>query len=188
MARVDLHPETPSVSSQPRFYYDHQNGASPLIDGRYASRPIPGAIPVELYHPAFARFLGIVGDEKFHPPEALVRNTVGFLTNVSRIATHEKNRQDSTRKMLSALLGQPVCQTVNQNGSSSDHVIQYQCANGAIVGSAALAVIEEKAELGTSGEPSVQGSFSFIQHFKYETVRPFIAAPAVSESLTCCRP
>ncbi|KJA15092.1 hypothetical protein HYPSUDRAFT_72261 [Hypholoma sublateritium FD-334 SS-4] len=151
-----------------KYYFQHQNGISPLIDGRYATVPIAGAIPVELYHPAFAQFLGIVGDKEFHPPEALVRSTVRFLSNVSQIATSENSRQQSTRNMLAELLGHPVFQTVHRNGSSADHVIQYQCAGGSIVGSAALAVIEEKAELGTSGEPSVQGSFSYLQHFKYE--------------------
>ena len=86
-------------------------------------------------------------------------------------------RQMTTRGMLGKLLEYPAIQTVQLNKSSADHMMPYSC-KGDVLGTAALAIIEEKPELGTSGEGSVQGSFSFIQHWNDQKVRRLIAARA----------
>jgi len=90
----------------------------------------------------------------------------------------------TTRGMLSKLLEYPAIQAVQLNKSSADHMMPYSC-RGEVLGTAALAIIEEKPELGTSGEGSVQGSFSFIQHWNDQRVRHSIAARAWF--LTCNR-
>ena len=175
---------TPSVSSQPRNYKKHQGGDVPILDGRYDTLPTSAAVPVEVFHPAFAHFLALARDDTFQPPDDVVRLTADFIHSTSQIVVTESPRQMTTRGMLSKLLGYPAIQAVQLNKSSADHMMPYSC-RGEVLGTAALAIIEEKPELGTSGEGSVQGSFSFIQHWNDQRVRHSIAARAWF--LTCNR-
>ncbi|KAH9967790.1 hypothetical protein BGW80DRAFT_678631 [Lactifluus volemus] len=155
---------TPSVSSQPRNYKKHQGGDVPILDGRYDTFPTSAAVPVEVFHPAFAHFLALARDDTFQPQDDVVQLTADFIHSTSQIVATESPRQMTTRGMLSKLLGYPAIQTVQLNKSSADHMMPYSC-RGEVLGTAALAIIEEKPELGTSGDGSVQGSFSFIQHW-----------------------
>ena len=175
--KVFKHTETstPSVSSQPRNYKKHQGGDAPILDGRYDTIPTSAAVPVEVFHPAFAHFLALARDDTFQPPDDVVWLTKDFIHSTSQIVAAESPRQMTTRGMLSQLLGYPAIQTVQLNKSSADHMMPYSC-RGDVLGTAALAIIEEKPELGTSGEGSVQGSFSFIQHWNDQRVCHSIAA------------
>ena len=175
--KVFKHTETstPSVSSQPRNYKKHQGGDAPILDGRYDTIPTSAAVPVEVFHPAFAHFLALARDDTFQPPDDVVWLTKDFIHSTSQIVAAESPRQMTTRGMLSQLLEYPAIQTVQLNKSSADHMMPYSC-RGDVLGTAALAIIEEKPELGTSGEGSVQGSFSFIQHWNDQRVCHSIAA------------
>jgi hypothetical protein len=161
---------TPSVSSQPRNYKKHQGGDVPILDGRYDTHPTSAAVPVEVFHPAFAHFLSVARDDTFQPQGDVVQLTADFIHSTSQIVAPESLRQMTTRGMLSRLLGYPAIQTVQLNKSSADHLMPYSCT-GEVLGTAALAIIEEKPELGTSEDGSVQGSFSFIQHWNDQRVR-----------------
>ncbi|KAH9900882.1 hypothetical protein C8Q73DRAFT_786312 [Cubamyces lactineus] len=135
---------------------------APILDGRYASHNIPRvAAPVEIYHPAFAIFLGHANDPILSVPDDIVKTTAQFMLSQSQIATAE-NQRTNTRLHLGNLLGIPAIQNLNRNRTSSDHIITIP-AEEKICEQAALAIVEEKGELGTSGEPSVQGSFSYYE-------------------------
>ncbi|KJA23031.1 hypothetical protein HYPSUDRAFT_54653 [Hypholoma sublateritium FD-334 SS-4] len=68
--------------------------------------------------------------------------------------------------MLRQLLGYGVVQTTQMDGSSADHIVLCDIGAGTpAVDVAALVIIEEKGELGNKGDPSVQGSFSYIKHW-----------------------
>lgn len=177
--KVFMHNETstPSVSSQPRNYKKHQGGDVPILDGRYDTFPTSAAVPVEVFHPAFAHFLALARDGTFQPQDDVVQLTADFIHSASQIVATESPRQMTTRGMLSKLLGYPAIQTVQLNKSSADHMMSYSC-KGEVLGTAALVIIEEKPELGTSGDGSVQGSFSFIQHWNDQRVRDSVTPRA----------
>ncbi|KAJ2913993.1 hypothetical protein MD484_g6412, partial [Candolleomyces efflorescens] len=156
---------TPSVSSKPSQYYDFQGGVAPIIDGRYCSTQNTVGLPVEIYHPAFSHFVAVSRDETVEPPQDILDFTIKLMNAASRVATNEVSRQPTTRGLLSKILNFTVIQTVLLNKSSSDHIVLYTREGSTMLGAAALAVIEEKGEQGTSGEGSVQGSFSYLQHW-----------------------
>ncbi|KAI0752049.1 hypothetical protein C8Q74DRAFT_1308285 [Fomes fomentarius] len=154
---------SPSVSAQPPHYFTRQSSDAPILDGRYASSILGVAAPVEVSHPAFATFLGCANDASLSVPDDVVKTTAQFMLCQSQIATAEKLRRD-TRKHLKKLVGYSVGQKLNWYGTSSDHIMTLALEVEPYE-QASLALIEEKAELGTSGEGSVQGSFSYYEYW-----------------------
>ncbi len=163
---------TPSLSAQPPHYFTRQSSDAPILDGRYASSLLGVAAPVEVSHPAFATFLGCVNDASLSVPDDIVKTTAQFMLGQSQIATAERLRTD-TRKHLRKLVGYSARQNVNWNGTGSDQIITLGLKVEPY-GQASLALVEEKAELGTSGEGSVQGSFSYYEYWNDDDskVRP----------------
>ncbi|KAI0073420.1 hypothetical protein K474DRAFT_1686212 [Panus rudis PR-1116 ss-1] len=155
---------TPSKGAAPKQYREIQDGDSPLLDRRYATRRTPVAAPIEAYHPVFAYFLAEYAREDLDPPSEIVSHTMKLMDSASQIATREAQRAESTRDALSDLLRHPVVQTVNPNLTSSDHMLLYMRQEDPR-GSAAMIIIEEKYELGQSGEGCVQGSLSYHAHW-----------------------
>lgn len=119
-------------------------------------------LPVEIYHHAFAHFLAVSRDESLEPPQDVLDSTIKLMDASSQIVTGELDRQSTTLRLLTETTNPTVMQTVLQNEALSDHIICYTRKG---LGAAALVVIEEKAEPDTSGEGSVQGSFSYLQHW-----------------------
>ena len=151
---------SPSVCAQPPNYCTRQTSDAPILDGRYASHSIPRvAAPVEIHHPAFAIFLGHVNDPTLSVPDDTVKTTAQFMLSQSQIATVE-NQRTNIRLHLGNLLGISAIPKPNWNRTSSHHVITIP-AEANFGEQAALAIVEEKGELGMNGEPSVQGSFSY---------------------------
>lgn len=153
----------PSKSAKTPVYFNHQNGAAPILDGRYADDRTPLALPVEIYHPVFAKFYARSRDETLDPPPDLVVETSNFMVYSSKIQTQEVLRQ-YTRTHLSKLLSIVVDLHINDNGTRPNHSITYDRETEPMV-RVSLAIVEEKAELGQSGEPTVQASFSYIEHW-----------------------
>ncbi|EEB92167.1 hypothetical protein MPER_09364 [Moniliophthora perniciosa FA553] len=152
---------TPSVSSQPINYQNFQGGGTPILDGRYRLYPNPVGVPVELIHPAFAQFRALAADTSALPPEDVIRLTYQLMVAVSQISTDEAPRQEFTRGILTQILSYGFTQTVDP---SLDHVCLYSCAEEPL-GVAAPGVVAEEAEMGTDGEASVRGSFSYLSHW-----------------------
>ncbi|KZT71125.1 hypothetical protein DAEQUDRAFT_810115 [Daedalea quercina L-15889] len=150
-----------SLSTSPSHYSSHQQSKVPILDGRYgvqAEGPHSVAAPVKLFHSAFATFLGHAKDQTLSVPEDIVKRTAEFMHSQSKIATLESLRIE-TPKYLSKLLAAAVTQSINTSRTNSVHIIGLTLTSEPYQ-QAALAIIEEKGELGQSGDPSVQGSFS----------------------------
>ncbi|KAI0070955.1 hypothetical protein K474DRAFT_1669538 [Panus rudis PR-1116 ss-1] len=172
MKRLDLSKKkrefTPSAGAAPKHYRQIQDGDSPLLDRRYASRPTPVAAPIEIYHPVFAYFLGQCARDDIDPPPELVSHTMKFMYSVSEIATLENARAATTRKALTDLLEYAVGQDVNPDKTSADHSVTYT-RRVIPIGNALLVVVEEKSELGQGGEGCVQGALSYHVYWAQST-------------------
>ncbi|KAI0720808.1 hypothetical protein C8T65DRAFT_632871 [Cerioporus squamosus] len=149
---------SPSQNCQPPNYRKYQLGPTPILDGRYGDTPNTIAPPVEDFHYAFASFVAEYRDGNTQPPEDFVRKVGKLMNAVSKIGTDEVRRQSDTRSLLSNLLSVTFGQL------------------GDILGLAGLAIVEEKLELGTSGDGSVQASFSYIQHWTDGKQKPLLDA------------
>lgn len=123
-------------------------------------------MPVELFHPASATFLAIAGDDTRQPSEDVLHATVKFMKTASQIATGEVCQPASTI-LLRELLGYPLIESVNTNKSVAEHTMLHMRSVDP-KGSALLCVCEEQMESVASGDATVQGSFSYIQHWAQE--------------------
>ncbi|KAK0492500.1 hypothetical protein EDD18DRAFT_1079650 [Armillaria luteobubalina] len=160
---------TPSKYAKSTNYFDHQGSGTPILDGRYGLKRTPIPPPIELYHHIFASFQACVRDESLQIPPHVVQLTAELMRTASQIATNESSRQGPTRNLLSQLLSRPVFQELNPNETNSDHILQFQRRSPPAV--AAGAICEEKAELGWSGEGSIQGSFSYAQYWTQKDIQ-----------------
>ncbi|KAJ2915554.1 hypothetical protein MD484_g4881, partial [Candolleomyces efflorescens] len=157
-----------STTPTPSTYLNFQNGPTPILDGRYATERNALALPIEVYHPAFAHFRALslsrdsdwdstTRDRELDVDEDVVALTVRLMDISARIVTSEEDRE-SAREILSEILQVPLRV---QNGGGSAAVYDLDTR-----GTAALAIIEEKADsLGTEGDPSTQGSLAYIRHW-----------------------
>ncbi|RPD60711.1 hypothetical protein L227DRAFT_585871 [Lentinus tigrinus ALCF2SS1-6] len=144
--------------------WKYQNGPTPILDGRYSDSPNTIAPPIEDFHYAFASFVAQYRDEQLQPPEEFVRKVAELMDTTAQISVDENRRSSTTRSLLRRLLSASFTQLVNKNRTSADHMISYN-RETAPFGVAGLAIVEEKAELGFGGDGSVQGSFSYAQHW-----------------------
>jgi len=155
----------PSLACLPKEYLNYQNGEYPILDGRCGQIPTPLAPPVTVFHPAFAYFIGASCDTTQTPPRDIVIATRDAMNAASRIQVSEADRRASTREFLSKILSCQGSQIVNSNRTVADHTFLYVRPNSPR-DSTAIAIVEEKAELGTGGDPSVQSYFSYFQFWK----------------------
>uniref|UniRef100_A0A0W0FWL1 Uncharacterized protein n=1 Tax=Moniliophthora roreri TaxID=221103 RepID=A0A0W0FWL1_MONRR len=154
---------TPSFSSQPVNYKNIQDGAAPIPDGRYRWNLNPLGVPVEIIHPAFAQFRALAADTSLPLPEDIARFTAQLTVSAPQVSINEAPRQEHIRRFLNRILSYDIIQALDRNETLSDLVWLYSRTEEPL-GVAAAGIIVEDAELGTSGEGSVQGSFAFLQH------------------------
>ncbi|KAF5345722.1 hypothetical protein D9757_014963 [Collybiopsis confluens] len=156
---------SPSVSAQPTNYYQYQTRPTALVDGRYSNDASKvAAAPIEFFHPVFAAFLGYLKDNERIDPE-LLRNTHEMMHSASQIATAEHQRERKTQAHLAKILNKGVGQISVYNKGTPDHSVTFTC-EGFPLGVALLAALEEKGELGTSGDPVTQVAFSYLTYWK----------------------
>lgn len=118
------------------------------------------ALPIEVHHSAFADFCGVLADQNSLIDEEVARDTYAFMLEASRIEDDENKRSLTMRTLLEKLLDLSVSQSINQNKTNTNYTVSTNTSNGM----AALAIIEETDELGTSGEATSQASFSYVHH------------------------
>nr|VWP00791.1 Phosphate:H symporter (Phosphate:H symporter, variant) [Ganoderma boninense] len=151
-----MHRLPPATRAQPSRYVEYQTGDAPILDGRYGEMGRQTlAAPVEIYHPVFAGFVANVKDESLDVPEDVVRATASFMTSMSKISTSDAPRTESVPPGWMKTTSSPIAVILPRFGP------------------AALAIVEVKNELGFSGEPSVQGSFTYLDFWKGESQAPF---------------
>ncbi|KAF8152649.1 hypothetical protein B0H34DRAFT_727028 [Crassisporium funariophilum] len=146
-------------------YYKYQQDDYPILDGRHPPRCQPTiAPPIELFHTVFAEFRAKLATADNDIPVSIVRRAAEFMRAATVIALCEKDRQEITRSLLSKIFQKAFSQIVNHDRTSADHILEISLAN--FPEAAALALVEEKFELGEGGsEPSIQGSFSYAKYW-----------------------
>ncbi|EGO02239.1 hypothetical protein SERLA73DRAFT_178089 [Serpula lacrymans var. lacrymans S7.3] len=153
--------KSPSANTKSANYHAHQEQETPFLDGRYAK---PNACNASL-----------------HPPSDIIGHTVKLMEVASQISTTEICREKLTQRYLTDILCRGFGQGVNFNRTSSDHlVVATRSVNPAEIAAVAL-VEEEKAELGWGGDPSIQGSFSYLQFWAgadHEHIRNATCCPS----------
>ncbi|KAJ7594347.1 hypothetical protein C8J56DRAFT_776574 [Mycena floridula] len=155
--------KSPSVDSKLNNYIETQREEYAILDGRYhPAGPATAAPPIQIYHSVFADFLAAVDDDTDLEP-ALVEATGSLMRSASAICTTKKQRQHSTRQKLRDILEIGL----NLNKSSADHILQYSMTGG-IIDLAALGIVEEKFELGTGGDFTIQGGCSYQAYWVSE--------------------
>ncbi|KAK7027272.1 hypothetical protein VNI00_015361 [Paramarasmius palmivorus] len=158
--------QTPSVAAKSANYQKNQNSSTTiLLDGRFTeSGDMTTALPVELYHPAFATFLFHATDCNVKIPVDVLRKTAELMRHLSLIVGSEAKRDDTYRTLLADILGTPIDTIVNPDKASSDFVSLHSTPLGA---SAAPHLGKIETEIGTSGsDPSIQASFSYASKLK----------------------
>lgn len=161
----DKERETPSQSCQSVNYWRRQAGKCPVLDGRYASVENTIPPPVEIYHPVFAAF--IAESRNRHNlviPEDFLRQVPILMHMLSQIRTLEASSEEEALEMLWNLLKFSVVPLRYRNRVARDHGIIYSRHEGP-AGAAALAIVENKPELGSGNDGAVQGSFSYVEHW-----------------------
>ncbi|KAF5338778.1 hypothetical protein D9757_014993 [Collybiopsis confluens] len=158
--------DTPSQSCQPLKYVEYQARVTPVYDGRYAEVPNTTAAPIEIYHPVFAFFLGCLRDRtKLKVDSSLLKKTHKIMRSTSKIATSENQRETATREFLADILGCGIQQNIIDRKAIPDHVVSHNLAGEKVAGNAGLAIVEEKSEIGTSGDAVTQGTFSYLAYW-----------------------
>ena len=156
---------SPSQNCRPSNYRRNQlSPVTAILDGRYADTPITIAPPVEDFHYVFASFVAESRNENMQPPDDFVREVSAVMDAVAQIGMDELPRQTDTRTLLSRLLSVTFGQPANSNRTSADHILTFS-RDSPPLGRAALAIVEETFEPGSSHDGSVQGSFSYVQHW-----------------------
>lgn len=155
----------PEAVNSENYYLNQENDEKCIINGHYAQgSPLRIALPIELFHPVFAKFKTKRTDDTTPLPPDFLRHVAKFTNEVSQISTEESERACRTRNSLRAILNHSVVKFVNLNGTSADHII----ANTNLprfANDAALAIIEEEVELGTGLDLSVRCAFSYNEHW-----------------------
>ncbi|KZT05463.1 uncharacterized protein LAESUDRAFT_681482 [Laetiporus sulphureus 93-53] len=152
---------SPSVAAEAQNYYDFQNGDTPFLDGRCASEQPLVPAPIVIYDPIFPTFIAdLSGSEPVD--DDMMRRTQEFMVLVSEIHVAERAHYASHCEALKGILQSAVESIAPLSGSASDHIIPYVRETE----TAALAIVEEKAGLGKSGDAVVQAEFSYRLYWK----------------------
>jgi hypothetical protein len=154
-------------------YREYQGGQFPILDGRYTpseNSPATQGPPIEIFHPIFAEFRALATDHTIEIPYKVISDTASLMRSASAIRPMEDNRTLSSRMALSSVLGRCFVQNTNPDRTSADHVALGTTKRFSRPEPTALALVEEKGEMGTGGDPSVQGCFSYTKFWLGEDV------------------
>lgn len=141
---------------------DHQN-QNLVLDDRHPDGYNPTvALPIEIYHPAFAKFLANIRNTDLEVPTDVVQPTARIIEEASKIATAEPQRE-MTYRILADVLKHNI-------RSSKDYILPvYRTEEPKEV--AAATIVEEKGELGWSGDPSIHGTLAYLAFWSDGKVR-----------------
>jgi hypothetical protein len=152
---------TPSNGCNPIPYRDYQQTEYAFLDGRYGDKPLHMALPIEVYHPSFAGFREKLADLSSPITADIMAKTIKFMKLLAPICVKETERAAAIREALVDVLDIPFLTSVNSNRTQADHIYVTRALNDY----AALLIIEEKSEIGSSGDPSTQGSISWVHYW-----------------------
>ena len=149
---------SPSANCNPYRYRECQESERMrILDGRYAEEQNPIPPPIEIFHPVFAAFVAESRDPNLEVPESFVQQIPELMRVVSKIGTEEEPRYATTRELL------------KNHCVPYDSALYVRCSDP--IGMAALASVEEEAELGSGNDAAVKGSFSYREHWAQQGQR-----------------
>jgi hypothetical protein len=157
--------KSPSVGAKSAEYYETQGNVSLVIhDGRRGRNPtiVP---PIQIYHPMFDEFTHLVNNPDVQP-------TVEDLDNVYELTLSRINRQEDdirgkTREDIGHILGTPILEVQNPDGTRPDGVIMVELGKTSIP----YAFLELKREIGEGGcDPTSQASLSMRRSWIHDEV------------------
>ena len=103
-------------------------------------------------------------------PSKIFSDTASFIRSASAIRPIEDNRTLPSRMALSSILGKCFVRNTSPDQMSTDHVALGTTKRFSRPEPIALALVEEKGEMGAGGDPSVQGCFSYTKFWPGEDV------------------
>ena len=142
------------------------NPQTTIYDGFYnISRPAyTSALPVEVYHPVFQRFVENV--KTVQPNEELLNEVRKLMTISTGVGTVEEPLAEHLRSALTRILGKYMGQAAT-SGAIADNVIHKTGKNYSIP----LLVMEYKRTVGEGGfDPMIQASHSAWKYWRNERV------------------
>ena len=171
--RVALEGKSPSDSTNTENYATNQsNPVTAILDGRF-KRYSTAALPIQLYHPAFATFIALRDDRSKDAdiPEEILVKTALLLSGLSEVESQESGRNIDVRYTLSEILDVSLVGIVNSDSSRADFIHQVRTPKLGPVAHAAPVMAEIKPELGGNTDPTVQVSFSYRRYYSLPEVQ-----------------
>uniref|UniRef100_A0A0W0G6G0 Protein kinase domain-containing protein n=1 Tax=Moniliophthora roreri TaxID=221103 RepID=A0A0W0G6G0_MONRR len=156
--------KSPSAAAKSNNYSENQASDNALLDGRFnESGNTTTALPIELYHPAFANFLSNARDPDLQVPDDVLCSTAKLIRQLSVIRVLENPRSSDCRQTLADIMGSALSELVNKDSSSADFMSPHPTPMNVF---AAPDIVEIKSEWGSGGcDPSVQVSFSYARFY-----------------------
>ncbi|KAJ6463197.1 hypothetical protein C8R47DRAFT_1180344 [Mycena vitilis] len=151
-------------------YRDVQRSDYPIYDGRYnpAHDISTMAPPIQLYNPAFARFIDDATNPALEIPDNVVLATADLMRKASAIYDDESIRRSKIRPALKNAISYGITQLISDDRTTPDGVIMWTMSgtDGSLNEAVALLIEEEKRELGEGGcDASTQASFSMLRYW-----------------------
>jgi hypothetical protein len=145
------------------------------------------APPIQLYNPAFARFINDATNPALEIPDNVVLATADLMCKASAIYEDENTRKIRIRPALKNAISYGITQMISDDRTTPDGVIVWTMSgtDGSLNEVVALLIEEEKRELGEGGcDASTQASFSMLKYWVQSNVRQFLLPWVIS--LTSC--
>ena len=154
---------------------EEQGKRHPIWNGRPSMNR---GIPIQLYHPSFAKFLRVVRDDTVGidlKPEDYSA-THSLFQSSAVLYESEARRLDATELFLNKVIRHqisPLWVSGEQVSMKADGAYEAGCKSLRVY--ALAAIKEDKNEIGTGGcDPSDQCALGFRLYYAREEVRPFL--------------
>jgi hypothetical protein len=134
------------------------------------------APPIQLYNPAFARFIDDAANSALEIPDNVVLATADLMYKASAIYEDENTRIERILPALKNGIFYGIRELISDSRTTSDGGIMWTVSgtDGSLREALAL-LIEEKGELGEDGcDASTQASFSMLRYWAQSNVRQFL--------------
>ena len=161
----------PPSSAAMSHNFRHEQEKHPIWDGRHS---VNYSIPVQLYHPAFAKLLSIAKGStleiKLNPED--YSTTQSLFHAAAQIYENEAERDEATTVFLDRIIGHGIpALTTSSPVIRTNGTCKVECGN--VYALTALKV--DKKEIGTGGcDPSHQYTMGYRSYYVRNEVRPFI--------------
>jgi hypothetical protein len=149
--------KSPSKGAKSDEYYKIQGDASLVIyDGRRGRNPTI-APPIQIYHPIFDEFTGLVNNPDVQPTVEDLDNVYELMHTLSCINRQEDDIRRKAHENIGHILGTPILEVQNPDNTRPDGVIMVELGKTSIP----YVFLELKREIGEGGcDPTSQASLS----------------------------